>query len=60
MPRRKSVVHCTNKIVANSSSGTSDNYELLSADHEKATGAHAASLDTGLLSVITTHRRGIV
>jgi hypothetical protein len=60
MLRRKSVVHRINKIVANSSSSTSDNHELLSANHEKAIGAHTASLDTGSSSVMTPHRRGIV
>jgi hypothetical protein len=53
-------MHRTNKIVANSSSSTSDNHELLNADHEKVIEAHAASLNTGSLSVITPHRRGIV
>jgi hypothetical protein len=56
MPKKKSVVHHLDNIVASSFNNTSDDHESLGANYDQALEAHTTSLDAGLLRAMPPHR----
>jgi len=56
MPKKKSVVHHLDMIVASSFNNTSDDHESLGANHNQTLEAHATSLDAGLSRVMSPHQ----
>lgn len=56
MPKKKSVVHHLDIIVASSFNNTSDDHESLSANHNQTFEANVTSLDVGLSRAMSPHR----